>query len=217
MEFGRLRVVKCTGVAKAGKRGTTWLCWCMCGKFRNVPGLHLKRGHTQSCGCMHNEQLAKMNTTHGGSHLAEYRIWYQMRERCRRQTNVAFKHYGGRGIKVCERWDKSFADFLFDMGRRPAREYSLDRIDVNGNYEPGNCRWATRIVQANNKRPRKDAQRFFVAYPCLCRLRPLRTGEPLKRLGCWLHKNAYIEVSLEVFKATKRFPPQFNPQTEAIQ
>jgi len=92
---------------------------------------------------------------HGHWRTRTYTAWQQMKVRCEWPDHPAWEHYGGRGIKVCDRWRESFADFLADMGKNPGRGYSLDRIDVNGNYEPSNCRWATATTQARNKRTSK--------------------------------------------------------------
>ncbi len=91
-------------------------------------------------------------TTHGLSGSVEWQAWVRMRNRCNDPKNAKYKYYGGRGIKVCSRWNKSFMNFYEDMGKRPAWASSLDRKDSDGNYEPGNCRWANRIMQARNRR-----------------------------------------------------------------
>jgi hypothetical protein len=146
--FGRLTVTSRTE-AKAGQ--ATWLCRCDCGREVAVQGGALRRGHTSSCGCLRLEQL------HGGSRGGrarrnECRSWRAMIRRCTVPTQDGYANYGGRGISVCQRWLDSFDAFYADMGKRPSRAYSIDRINVDGNYEPGNCRWATMKEQAANKR-----------------------------------------------------------------
>jgi hypothetical protein len=123
-----------------------WLCRCECGTEREIATSNLRSGKTTSCGCLRTE----LQTTHGLSHTREYKIWSGMRERCDNPKREGFEYYGGRGIRVCERWSV-FENFFADMGVASVG-YSLDRIDANGNYEPSNCRWATWATQHANKR-----------------------------------------------------------------
>lgn len=128
-----------------------WLFACDCGG-EVVAGIkNVLAGKTGSCGCLASERLVERNTTHGLSrqHPREYRSWKDMRSRCGNPNDSDYASYGGRGIRVCERWS-GFAAFLADMGERPAGQ-TIDRRDVDGDYTPDNCRWATAKTQANNK------------------------------------------------------------------
>lgn len=133
-----------------------WLCRCDCGTEAKVTGGRLRRGDSKSCGCTRSEKSRAANTKHGDSargHLTpEYRVWSNIIFRCENPSGKAWQDYGGRGITVCDRWRHDFAAFLADMGRRPTPKHEIDRINVNGHYEPTNCRWVTRTVNARNKR-----------------------------------------------------------------
>jgi hypothetical protein len=141
--FGRLTIVGYQGKSR-------WKCICECGATKElVNGSGLRRGHTRSCRCLKSQE----NTIHGLSESSEYLSWASMKQRCSNRKNIGFHLYGGRGIKVCERWNDSFCDFYADMGAKPSATHSIDRFpDKNGNYEPGNCRWATPSEQVRNRR-----------------------------------------------------------------
>ncbi len=151
LKFGRYTVIK--KAIQVGKK-KRWWCRCECGIEKEVDGCHLRRGKIKSCGCLGREHLRRVATTHGKSKTPEYYIWCTMKQRCILPNAKSYANYGGRGISVFGPWIKDFPRFLSDVGERPSPELSLDRIDNNGNYEPGNVRWATPKQQAANKRPR---------------------------------------------------------------
>lgn len=143
--FGRLLV---KSVASMSPR-VSWNCICDCGKTVVVKSSSLGR-QTNSCGCIRRENTSMLKFSHGDTGSPEHRAWGNMKARCYITSSDFYERYGGRGITVCDRWKNSFANFLADVGRRPSPHHSLDRIKVDGNYEPGNVRWATPDVQANN-------------------------------------------------------------------
>jgi hypothetical protein len=147
-KFGRWFV---EGLSHQKGKMLYWSCVCECGVKRAVFGADLKRGGSLSCGCLHREQTSARTTKHDMSFHPAYRAWIQMRSRCLNEKNTGFKDYGGRGIKVHAAW-LEFDNFWRDMGPTWAEGLSLDRIEVNGHYEPLNCRWATPKEQGNNRR-----------------------------------------------------------------
>lgn len=159
-KFGRLTAIKPT--EKRCGHCIGWECHCDCGNRCIVGSAMLRIGNTQSCGCLHKEGLAKRNTKHGMSRTKMYWTWGDMVSRCKNLQHHAYKNYGGRGISVCDRWLK-FENFLKDMGEKPNPMLTLERINNDNNYEPKNCKWATRKEQRNNQRDSKN-QKWFFAY-----------------------------------------------------
>lgn len=155
-KYGKLLVLKQAGYN--GQGGALWLCKCDCGNEKVVDAHALRRGKTKSCGCLHKEKMTKMKTTHGLHKTRLYQVWNDMKFRCNSEKSHNYKNYGGRGIRVCEEWQNSYESFRTWALANGYDETAirgictLDRIDVNGNYEPGNCRWITTQEQQSNKR-----------------------------------------------------------------
>ena len=147
-KFGRLTVI--------GTLEKRFICLCDCRTICDKQASNVRSGKTRSCGCLNREVTRERNFKHGGKQRAEvsgeYNNWVAMRQRCSNPNIKHYSNYGGRGISICGRWD-SFAAFREDMGPRPSKKHSIDRINVDGNYEPGNCRWATPKEQRKNQRP----------------------------------------------------------------
>lgn len=145
-------------IDKYHKRCGLWRC--SCGNYVVVENRRVRIGNTKSCGCLKHELDLERNTKHGYAKDKgpEYNAWIGMKQRCYNPKYPQYKDWGGRGIRVCERWLASFSNFIQDMGPIPGDEYTIDRINNDGNYEPGNCRWATRHEQRINQRPRKNMQ-----------------------------------------------------------
>lgn len=158
-KFGRLTALE--SVAPVRKYEYKWLFRCECGKEKILPKTSVTKGYVKSCGCLLSEtsskHIIKVNKKHGMYLHPVYYIWSNMKMRCLNKNSFMYKNYGGRGIKVCDRWLNSFENFFEDMGDRPSPKHSIDRIDNNGNYEPNNCRWATNKEQSRNKSVTKYA------------------------------------------------------------
>lgn len=150
-KFTRLTVL---GLHEIRAKNSYWHCVCECGNKMITRSDALKSGRAKSCGCLHKESASNIcksrNTTHGKAGSKTYKIWVGMLSRCTNPNTNCFKSYGGRGISICERW-RTFENFIADMGECPPG-LSIDRIDVNGDYEPSNCRWADMKTQSRNKR-----------------------------------------------------------------
>jgi hypothetical protein len=149
--FGRLVVTDFAGRRKSGKRKILlWECRCDCGHTAIVPAESLSSGNTRSCGCLRDEIIVQPRK-HGMVHSLEYLAWANMIQRCTNPKATRYNRYGGRGIGVCKEWKKSFLSFLLHVGRMPAPDYTIGRMNNDRGYEPGNVGWVTKREQAANK------------------------------------------------------------------
>lgn len=152
--FGRLSVVRRSPASSDGAVWWECACACACGEVKAIRGADLKRGFVQSCGCWRKEMPAT-RSTHGGTNTRLYRIWQAMRDRTGNPRASRYSYYGGRGIAVCAEWQEFEPFQQWSLANGYADNLSIDRIDVDGNYEPSNCRWATQLQQVRNRRPKQ--------------------------------------------------------------
>lgn len=152
-KFDRWEVIRKSDVRIDNR--VAWICKCDCGEEKVVISTNLTRGLTKSCGCIRIEKQIKHGHNTKERVSSEYNSWHSMKQRCENPNDDRFQDYGGRGIKVCDRW-RFFDNFLADMGEKPSPSHSIDRIDVNGDYEPSNCKWATPKEQQRNTRLQKN-------------------------------------------------------------
>lgn len=162
IRFGLLVAKNHFSTKSSNRKRTKWVCLCDCGNSVVVTGSNLTSGHTKSCGCLNSKKTSERNKVimvkHGGSNDRLYGVWRSMKKRCNNTNDKRYKDYGGRGIKVCEEWEKDYSAFkkwAYENGYDENAEYgccTIDRINVNGNYCPENCRWISNLEQQKNKR-----------------------------------------------------------------
>ena len=179
-KFGNLTAIRRVDdyIQTNGIRRVRWECRCICGNLTYVLSGNMNEKPTKSCGCLNHKPKS---LTHGGRYKKSYGSWRAMKRRCYETSNKVYHNYGGRGIKVCERWLESFENFYNDMGDCP-KGYSLDRIDVNGDYTPKNCRWATITEQNCNRRDNIKVGESKLSLSQYCRENGLKYRTILSRL-----------------------------------
>jgi hypothetical protein len=149
--YGKLVVIKKSD--KPGGSGrTSYVCRCDCGAEKEIRSGNLDSGRVKSCGCLRSQVCGDIHRKHGMAKSPEYRVWKGIITRCYNSNATGYEYYGGRGIRVCEEWRRSFDAFYRHMGPRPTPQHSIERSDPNGDYCPQNCRWATPAEQSINKR-----------------------------------------------------------------
>lgn len=172
LRYGRLFIVQKT---KSIRGQTYYMCRCDCGNEKEIRGAHIKHGATKSCGCLRH---IGYTITHGMSQTDEFKIWAGILSRCTNPNRKSYKDYGGRGIKVSPSWE-TFENFYTDMGPRPSKKHSIDRIDVDSGYSSENCRWATSRQQNQNRRDSKRLTAFGHTFVLTEWARRINVSQPL--------------------------------------
>lgn len=181
--FGRVQVIA-QSENFVGNSG--WVCFCDCGTWKKIRGVSLTKGITSSCGCLHRERTGEAMRTHGLTKSVEYRAWRHAKSRCYNPNVHNYSRYGGRGVKMCERWLNSFENFLADMGPRPSGNHSIDRFPkLDGDYEPGNCQWGTQEDQVDHKENR--LRYTFKGRTMTLKAWAIEIGHPYKDLHKRIH------------------------------
>lgn len=191
--FGRLTVIKRVP-NKPYSEQACWECLCDCGNTITTVGYSLRSGQTNSCGCYYKEIRGTTFKTHGLKHTRIYYIWCSMKERCYTPSNNSYKNYGARGIKVCDEWQKFEPFYEWAMSHGYSEDLSIDRIDVNGNYCPENCRWSTKKVQANNTRSNHYVTRDGETHTVTewCEILGISRSTVVKRIGKGLPEEVWF-------------------------
>lgn len=210
-KFGRLLVIE----RRANKKGKTyWFCKCDCGNYTTVMATKLASGETKSCGCIRKENTSKMFAKHHLTKKSLHNAWLNMKNRCDNPKFVEYKHYGGKGVTYCNEW-RNFENFMFwalsngysDKKDANGRNLlSLDRIDTNGNYEPSNCKWSTRIEQARNKTNNKryDYEGNIYCLSALAEISPVTVDTIRLRLKKGWSVKLAVETPSKTYKGVKR-------------
>jgi hypothetical protein len=189
-KYGKLTAIKYLYSNQTKKR--IWQFICDCGNIIERHNGDVKTGGIKSCGCLKNRGIDPKRER------PEYGVWRDMIQRCTNINNANFKYYGKKGITVCDPWRKSYKSFLLDMGERPSKKYSIDRIDVKGNYEPGNCRWATRYVQDRNRRNNRILTFKGESLPMIDWCKRLKVKS--QTLRCYLKRHSFDQAYMHYAK-----------------
>ena len=202
--FGRLIVLKVYRIQNPNRKNRSMAmcsCECDCGNIKEYEISKITSHNTKSCGCLQKDRASESNSKHGQSKTPTHKSWTQMFTRCYNKNDPAYKYYGEKGIEVCDRW-KDFNNFFNDMGERPSKNYSLDRIDVKGDYEPSNCRWVVQTIQVINRNIQKSNTSGFegVSYNKLSK----KWGASIRIMGDRLNLGYYKDIE-DAIKIRKEY------------